>query len=485
MISRRARWALGLAVAGAAGAVVASSVDQGSWLRTTRPMHRPRQGLVGYSGDVQFLMDAVERHESGISRDQRRDFVELLASRPVRSVDELTLAAQESLALLDNAATTVLVTRAHRLPIRLGWMRDSLVVVKASPEYEHLAGQRIVSIAGGAPDVTWPLFARFVGGGTPAWLRNRSAWFFTVPEALRQVGMAVHNGQVRCELEAPDGTLSEVTLISSTEPMPGGPMADFRDRFPGDEGLGTRGWRTALRDPDEGDESEDVPSPLYLEHWDRLLLMSELPLDAGTGSGGTGSAGTGSAGTGSAGTALYLRLLGTPDGQDPDQDLIDEALGRIETGDHARYIVDVRYHCGGDYRVTLPLVRAIAKRARALSVPIKVLVGPNTIGGGLVSASQFMAHAPERTTVIGNDVGDRLRNRAQGRTIELPHSRLVVQVCHDWHDISEEPTPWSDVWLPDKFLLQGIGDFRPDLNVQNSWPDYLAGRDLLVEAALA
>lgn len=466
MVSRRTKWAIGVAIVGAAAAAIASSVDQGSLARTMLPMRRPRQGLVGFGGDVEFLREAVARHEFGTTPEERQAFEQVLAHRPVRTLDELTLASLEALAVFDNAATTVLITHAHRLPLRFAWMRDSLVVAKAAPEYEHLAGQRVVSIAGGAPDVTWPLFARFVGGGTPAWLRNRSAWFFSVPEALKQVGLGVNGGRVALELEAVDGATTRLSLAASDQPMPGGPMADFRDRFPGDEGLGTRGWRTALLDPDESPDSADAPGPLYLSHWQDLLRTAEVGLPDGH-------------------QALYLRLMSNPDGDDPDQPAIDEALALVEGGGYGRYIVDVRYHSGGDYRVTLPLVKAVAKAARAEHVPIKVLVGPNTIGGGLISASQFMAHAPERTTVLGNDVGDRLRSRGQGRTITLPHSQLVVQLCHDWHDLGNEPGPWSDVWLPDKFLLQGIGEFRPDLDVQNSWQDYLSGRDRLLEAALA
>ncbi|MGA4669436.1 hypothetical protein ACPCG0_06495 [Propionibacteriaceae bacterium Y1923] len=467
MVSRRTKWALGAAIVGAAAAAVASSVDQGSLARTLLPMRRPRHDLVGFGGDVEFLRSAVARHEFGTSAEERQAFDQVLTARPVRTIDELTLACCEALAVFDNAATTVLITRAHRLPLRFAWMRDSLVVAKAAPEYEHLAGQRVRLIAGGAPDVSWPLFARYVGGGTPAWLRNRSAWFFSVPEALRQVGMGVHGGMVALELEASDGTITELRLAATDQPMPGGPMADFRDRFPGDEGLGTRGWRTALLDPGESPEDGDQPSPLYLQHWDTLLRTSEVPLASGEG------------------VALYLRLMGNPDGDDPDQEAIDEALALVEGGGYARYVVDVRYHSGGDYRASLPLVKAVSRMARAEHVPIKVLVGPNTIGGGLISASQYLAHAPERTTVLGNDVGDRLRSRAQGRTIVLPHSQLVVQLCHDWHDLGSEPSPWSDVWLPDKFLLQGIGEFRPDVDVQNSWQDYLAGRDRLLDEALA
>ena len=466
MVSRQTRWAVGAAVVAGGAAVLASGVDQGSMLRTLVPLRRPRRGLEGYEGDLEFLRQAVRRHEFGITPDQLEGFNSVLETRRANSLDELVLTSMAALAVFDNAATTVLVTQAHRLPIRFGWMRDSLVVVKAAPEYAELAGQRVKLIGGAEPSVTWPLFAPFVGGGTPAWLRNRSAWFFSVPEALRQVGVGVHEGVVRLDLEAEDGTESVVSLRAEDQPMPGGPMADFRDRFPGDEGLGTRGWMTALRDPGESADSPDREGPLYLQHWDRLLFTRDVDLPTG-------------------GQALYVRILGTPDGADPSSEDIDDTIARVETGDHGRFIVDMRYACGGDYRVTLPLVKTIARQARERHLPIRLLVGPNLLGGGLISASQFLAHAPERTIVIGNDLGDRLRNRSQGRTVTLPHSGMLVQLCHDWHDVSTDAMPWSDVWAPDKFLLMGVGDFRPDKDVQNGWRDYLHGVDRLVEAALA
>ena len=465
MVSRRTKWAVGGVAAAVGAAVLASSVDQGSLARTMLPMRRPRPGQEGYSGDLQFLRDAVVRHEFGVTPEQLQAFDEVVARRRASTLDELVLAAQEALAVFDNAATTVLVTRAQRLPVRFAWMRDSLVIVKADPEHAELAGQRVRRIAGADPAVTWPLFQPWVGGGTPAWLRNRSAWFFSVPEALRQIGLGVHDGEVLLELEAVDGTTHDVRLTATETPMPGGPTADFRDRFPGDEGLGTRGWHTALRDPVD-DVTDDREGPLYLQRWDQLMFTADIDLAGG-------------------GQALYLRVLGTPDGASPSPEAVDEAIGRVEGGDHQRFVVDMRYASGGDYRITLPLVKAVSAAARERHAPIRLLVGPNMLGGGLVSASQFLAHAPERTVVIGNDIGDRMRNRSQGRTVTLPHSQVVVQLCHDWHDLSTAQSPWSDVWTPDKFLLLGVGEFRPDKDVQNSWRDYLNGVDRLVEAGLA
>ena len=199
VVSRRTRWLIAAAAAAGALGAVASSIDQGSLSRTMRPLRRPERGRGGYAGDIAFLRRAVGRHELGITREQHENFGAVLGRHRVNTIDDLVLTCQEALAVFDNAATTVLHTQAHRLPVRFGWFRDSLVVVKAAPDHAHLAGQRVRLIGGSDPAVAWPLFERFVGGGTPSWLRNRSAWFFTVPEAMRRIGLGVHDGSVRLE----------------------------------------------------------------------------------------------------------------------------------------------------------------------------------------------------------------------------------------------------------------------------------------------
>ncbi|WP_203568704.1 hypothetical protein [Aestuariimicrobium ganziense] len=456
-VSRRTKWLTAIAVGLGGAAVVASSIDQGSLARTFAPTRRPRGLPEGLAGDLEYLRKVVERHEWGATQSQRQAFDTVLERRRPLDIDQLSLAACEALACFDNAATVVLTTRAHRLGVRFGWVADALVVVKARPELANLLGHRVTSIAGGDPLVTWPFFERFVGGGTPAWLRNRSAWFFSVPEALSQVGLATADG-VRLVTESPEG-LTQISLLhAEAEPTPGGPLADFRDRFPDDEALGTTGWVSLLH--------QDATLPLYLQHTDELLFTASVPLPAGQ-------------------EALYLRLLGTPESIDPPASRVEQVEQMVRESSPARFVVDVRYHSGGDYRVVLPLVRQVSERAREIGVPIKLLVGPNTIGGGLIAASQFLAHAGERTTVIGNHVGDKLRVRGQGRTFQLPRSGLLVQLCHDWHDLTGDTSLWHDVWLPDKFLLQGVGEFFPDQVVQNSWHDFVDGRDRVLEAALS
>ncbi|MGJ6980055.1 hypothetical protein ACSDQ9_05925 [Aestuariimicrobium soli] len=437
-------------------AALAGSIDQGSLARTVLPKPRRRGLPAGLAGDVKYLRRAVRRLELGASQAQWVAFLDVLTTRPAGSIDELTLTASEALAQFDNAATGLLTTSAHRLPVRFSWMADDLVVVKTRAEHASLVGHRVLRIAGGEPADVWPGFVRFLGGGTRSWRRNRTAWFFTVPAALQRVGqLADARSPVRLETESVDGVRTVTDLVADLEALPGGPLADFRDRFPGDAGLGTRGWVTAL---------DDLPAerlPVSQRHLTEPLWHTRI------------------------GDASYVRLLGTPEGGNPSSAAVLDVVARIADDAPARFVVDVRYAAGGDYREVLPVVKAIAERARALSVPIRVVIGPNTIGGGLIAASQVLARAPERTLLVGNEVGDELKFRGQGRVVVLPRSGLTVQLCHDWHDLSHDASLWGDVWLPDKFLLQGVGEFRPDLAVQNTWRDYLGGTDSMLEAALS
>ncbi|CAI9405951.1 hypothetical protein [Aestuariimicrobium sp. T2.26MG-19.2B] len=442
--------------AATAGVVaLAGSIDQGSLARTLLPTPGSRRLPAGLAGDVKYLRRAVRRLELGATRQEWLAFSEVLATRPSGSVDDLTLTTSEALAQFHNAATSLLTTSAHRLPVRFSWMADDLVVVKARPEHAELVGQRVLRIGGGQPHDVWPGFVRFIGGGTRAWQRNRSAWFFTVPAALQRIGQLTDQRvPVRLETEAVDGTVTVTHLTADVEALPGGPLADFRDRFPGDAGLGTRGWVTAL------DQLDEERLPVSQRRLNDLVWHTRL------------------------GDASYLRLLSSADGRDPSSQVVERAVADLADDEPSRYVVDVRYAAGGDYRAVLPLVRAVAERARTLSVPIRVVIGPNTVGGGLIAASQVLAHAPERTLLVGNEVGDELKFRGQGRLVVLPRSGLTVQLCHDWHDLSHDAGLWGDVWLPDKFLLQGVGQFRPDVAVQNTWRDYLAGTDRMLDAAL-
>lgn len=461
-------WSLGLTALAVVGTAMA--IERGSLWRGVLPGPWPPRRERGYRADLAYLGQAVKWHEHGASRAQIEACRQGLQGLDGDSVDALVLQISRATAHLDNAGTGLVRTMTHRLPLRLAWFADSLVVVRARPEHAELVGGRVLRIAGGDPEDIWRQFAPWVGGGTTSWLRYRSAWFLSIPDALAAVGQAVHDGQVAIEVERPDGTVCQTRLSADVSAMPASPVADWRDLFDQDQSTSTlaastQGWVRA--------GAHAGATPLYLSDPDQPVLCR--PVTTVDGSQG-----------------LYLRLLGTPEGDGPTPSAIHAAVQVVRRGQDgepgrpwARFVVDLRFHSGGDYRTTLPLVRAISETARAQGVPIKLLVGPNLTGGGLIAASQYLVHAQERTMVLGTPVGDTLRTRNQGRIFVLPYSRMAVRLCHDWNDVADEPNLLKDVWLPDKFLLAGVGRFEVDRTVQNTWQDYLAGADRVLEQALA
>lgn len=450
-LSRRARWAA--AAIGAAAVVgVVGSIDQGSLVRTVMPARRPRGHVpTGWASDLDFLRDVVQRNELGATSAQVAEFTRRLDVPAPDSVDQLSLVVSHALASFDNAHTCALHPKFHRVPLRFGWTADALVVMQTRASHAHLLGHRVVSIGGGQPDVTWPLFARFVGGGTEAWLRHRAALFLSVPAALRAVGLA-GLGPIVLDTESHTGERVITRVDADAEASRCDTFRDFWTRIPG---RAAPGWLDVL--------SLDEDLPRYLRDGDSRLLLDEIP----------------------EADALYLLMRGCV--SDPDQpldDFHDEVMERATSRPWQRFVVDFRHNTGGDYLQALPLVKDLCAEARRANTAIRLIVGPNTFSAGLVAATQFTHWAPERTTVIGGQVGDRLHFRAEGRVIALPWSGVEVYLARDAHDLRTTQNPWNDVWLPDKFLLHGVDTFEPDIMAVNGWDDYLGLRDRVLEAAL-
>jgi hypothetical protein len=51
-----------------------------------------------------------------------------------------------------------------RLPVRLMWLADGIVIARAAPEYQRLLGARVTSIAGRSPDDLLATLRAFNGG---------------------------------------------------------------------------------------------------------------------------------------------------------------------------------------------------------------------------------------------------------------------------------------------------------------------------------
>jgi hypothetical protein len=405
------------------------------------------------SGDLAYLRAVVLANERGVTAEQLAGFSRVIdEATPPRTVDELTLIASRALAQLDNAHSTLLSPAMRRLPIRLHWTADALVVVKARPEHAALLGTRILALGGKTPEEMLEAVPHLVGGGTPGWVRFRSEYFYSAPVALAFLGAAVQNDTVEVRTIDPVGLEERRSLQADAEPLPGDPFWDFLHAFPGDTHFATSGWTTLLR--------PDQDLPLYLEEAEKLFLLRDFP-DRG---------------------AVYLRMNGAIDDEtETVQEFIDSAMILVEKRAPRYVIVDFRYNRGGDYTAVLPLVKGLS-RAIPTEGRLYLITGPNTFSAGLLAGSQFARHAADRLTVVGTGAGDRLRFRGEGLQVKLPATGIEVYLATAWDDVAEGCGWFDNCWPPNKFLLRGVGSLSIDLPAANTWASYRSRRDLVLEA---
>jgi hypothetical protein len=408
------------------------------------------------AGDLAYFRAAVIANERGATREQFAAFTSLLdEGPPPETVDDLTLVASRALASFDNAHTTLVRPMMRRLPVRLHWTADALIVVKARPEHAALLGRRIVSLGGRAPEEMLASMPLLVGGGTASWRRYRSEYFFSAPAALAFLGADVRDGAV--ELRTLDAAGEEETtmLVADAEALPGDAFWDFLNAFPGDTHFQTDGWLPLLR--------RNQGLPVYLQEPDRLFLLRPLPEHR----------------------AVYLRLNGSVnDDNETLAAFTRRVLAEVSQSEPANIIVDFRYNRGGDYTMVLPLVEGLA-RALSENGRLYLIVGPNTFSAGLLAGSQFKRFLGDRLVVVGEEVGDRLRFRGEGVMVILPATNIEAYLATAWDDVASDCGWFGDCWPPNKFLLRGVGSLDPDIHVANTWESYREGRDLVVEAAFA
>lgn len=406
--------------------------------------------------DLTFLRAAVLANERGATEAQRQRFQEIVdGAAPPLNVDELTLTAFRGLAVFDNAHTTPISPLMHRLPIRVHWTADALVIVKARPPHANLLGRRIISLGGRTPEEMLSAMPQLVGGGTPAWVRYRSEYFYTAPAALAALGSSAQSDGVEIRTIDASGNQELLTLTADPEPMRGDPFWDFLNSLPGDEHFDTQGWATLLR--------RDQELPLYQQEPDRLYLLRALPeIDA-----------------------VYVRMNGSiNDESETISQFTQRTMSLVERSDPSNVIVDFRYNRGGDYTSVLPLVRGLS-RAIPAEGRLYLITGPNTFSAGLLAGAQFKRFVPDRLTVVGEEVGDRLRFRGEGVTVRLPATGVEVYLSTAWDDVESNCGWFDDCWPPNKFLLRGVGNLDPDIRVANTWASYRDARDLMMESVSA
>ena len=158
------------------------------------------------------------------------------------------------------------------------------------------------------------------------------------------------------------------------------------------------------------------------------------------------------------------------------------ALGPADAPRWRRIVLDLRFNSGGDYPAVYPAIRDLASRL-APDGRLLVLTDATTFSAAIITAALAKHFAGERTRIVGERPGDRLAFWAEGTSIDLPNSKIAIDISTGYHDWAKGCREVRCYW-PNYFYDVGVGTLDPDIAVGWRFSDYRNAVDTVLERAL-
>lgn len=375
---------------------------------------------------------------------------ELEARAGSLSAAEVLVGIAQIGALADNAHSGVRyrdprALPAARLPLRLLWFPDALIVARATGEAADLAGARVLAIEGLTPDALYAR-AKSLQGGSEI---NRKKYLPGLIESLgvlQAIGVAKAPDRVVLKVRLASGKVVErVVTMSANDAV--SPTAE-EERLWSPEPIAKEiQWKTAIT-PDA--------LPTYLAEAAlpfRTVTMPDID-------------------------ALYIQFRTNEDETGhPIADFTARVEKEIATRTPQHLILDLRFDIGGNLLTTLTFMRTLPARAPGRTY---LLVGPYTYSAGIISAAAVKKAGGEQVTVVGDALGDRLAFWSEGGRVSLPNSHFGLRYTNGTFDLEHgcAATPQC----LDKLVDVNFVSLAPQIAAPLTSAAYFAKRDPALEA---
>lgn len=410
--------------------------------------------------DIDFVRRQHLPRERAYTPETRAEAERLLADLDARtgamSPAEFFLGLSRVNAAADNAHSLtgyadLAVAPPTRLPLVLAWFEDAgFVVLRARAPHEDLAGATVLAIEGRPARAVLDELSQY-SGGPPVRRALMAPRLIHTGETMHAAGLADTPDTLTLRLRLRDGAEIErdVAYVPAAETGPGvwwpsrwwSPEPVAGDATP---------WATAI--------SPDA-LPLYLrdaEAFNRAIPLPEL-------------------------NAAYLELR-TNEAERDARAFVSRAEAVLRQTRAQHVIVDLRFNKGGDMRITADFFRALPQR---IPGRVFVIVGRYTFSAGMASAAILLNAAGDRATLVGEDVGDRLRFWSEGESLCTPNARFCLRHTDGLFDLAQgcngQPRCYSD----NRRYNLVVVSLRPTLPAPLTWADYLAKRDPAMDAIAA
>jgi hypothetical protein len=409
--------------------------------------------------DLAFLRDQWGPLDHSFSPDQRRTFNaeidEAIGNAGSLTPADFALEIMHAVAIPRNGHTLANVgDLLTYLPVRVWWFADGLYVVTARPQNAGLLGARVQRIGSLTPEQALARAAPFLPG-TAQRIRYLSAGYLISPELLRRIGAVEDANNVPLQLQLSDGSSQIVQLSRFVHAN--SPSVPRRQPY-------------SVLIPDPPDTPDR--SPHVLDRVADRPPIYQAPVELSV------------AWIGDDSSVLYVRS-NTLAGAQLDQALLFDVLQANVVPRRPKYvIVDLRLNNGGNFFNTILFAQALPK----LLPPdgrIFVLVSRATFSAALVTAAMLKANAGERAILVGETMGDGGQFWAEGAVSTLPNSKAEVRYTTGLHNWTSGCSDLDACYWP--VVAFGVKDvsLEPQIRVEPSFADYAAGRDPVLQAALA
>jgi hypothetical protein len=417
---------------------------------------RPVQTAQSRRQDLQVFRDRFLARDRSYSPQARAEAERRLAALEAR-IDQIEQPAFELelariVALADNGHSHYVlgsIARYYsRVPVRLGVFGEEFYVLRAIEEHADLLGARLVAIDGHS-STELRAEARQLWGGLPAF-RDRFAFnLLESPDLLRAAGLVADPGAAVYRFVLPDGRTVERRLAgepsSAARPFATPALTMFPQRLPMEDSR----WRTALS-PDKAPWSlRDAPIPF---RWRSAPEVRALVFDIRHNLDGPG-----------------MKI----------EDALREFTDVIGRQKPVNLVIDMRINDGGDLRTTRAFMQSLPKLVPGR---IFVLTSPLTFSAAISSVGYAKQAAPDRVSIVGEGVGDRLVFFAEGRGVDLPNNRGMIGLATQRHDYAGGCRAFKDCHTAVVRDPIAVPSLAPDMPAPWTIDAYLAGRDPAMEA---
>ncbi len=375
--------------------------------------------------DLKYLAEELPRRHKNlffkITRDQfDREIAKISQSVPKLSDSEIKLALWRLAATIGDAHTRIQYGKEKTYPFTLYQFSDGVFVAATVDEYKNSLGARLLKIGKTDVEKAKASVRSIIPVENESWFKQQYPNYLTDPEVLYLLKIL------------PDRDQGEFTFRDRKGKQ-------FSVRLPPVSTRGRIDWVMPF-------DSPAGKVPLYLRNPEFYYWNEYLP-DSKT---------------------LYLnyRRCANMDFQ-PFKVFAEKLLKFMDENPVDRMVIDLRLNGGGNSAIFDPFIAALSKRKDVNQTgKLFVLIGRGTFSSAYLNALRLKRET--KAILVGEPTGQRPNAYGEVRTMNLPHSKLLVQYSTKYFKTMNDDPP----------------SLAPDVLVERSSGDFVAGRDPVLERVL-